>query len=159
MIPVRVLFLCTGNSARSQMAEAFLRSLGGARFEVVSAGLDPSHGVNPYTIRVMEELGFDMSGHYAKHLNTYAGKIEFDYLITVCGHAEKTCPHFPGMGQRMHWGFEDPAAFQGPDDAKLAKFREIRDQIRARVSQWVSEDPQPASPEGPTVGPVLLRRP
>ena len=159
MNPVRVLFLCTGNSARSQMAEAFLRRLGGDRFEVVSAGLDPSHGVNPFTLRAMAELGFDMSGHYAKHLSEFAGKVDFDYLITVCGHADRTCPHFPGMGRRLHWGFEDPAALEGSDEDKLARFREIRDQIRERVAQWIAEDPQPTTPDSPAVGPILLRRP
>jgi arsenate reductase len=142
MDKTRVLFLCTGNSARSQMSEAFLRRLGGDRFEVYSAGLDLAPRVNPLAIRAMAELGYDLSAHYVKHLDTYAGKIEFDYLITVCGHAEETCPFFPGMGQRLHWPFDDPAAFEGGDEAKMAKFREVRDQIRARIEAWLAQGAQ-----------------
>jgi len=136
----RVLFLCTGNSARSQMSEAFLRRLGGDRFEVYSAGLELAPRVNPYAVRAMAELGYDLSTHYVKYLDEFRGKIEFDYLITVCGHAEETCPFFPGMGQRLHWGFEDPAAFEGDDEAKLARFRQIRDQIKERIEGWLAQD-------------------
>lgn len=135
----RVLFLCTGNSARSQMAEAFLRKYGGDRFEVYSAGLDPAKGIHPLTIKVMEERGFDMQGHYAKDIAQYLGKVHFGYLITVCDRAEQNCPIFPGMGQRLHWSFEDPVAFQGTEEEKLAKFREVRDQIEARVRAWLQE--------------------
>ena len=136
--PVKVLFLCTGNSCRSQMAEAWLRFLGGASFEVYSAGLEP-HGINPGTIAVMEEVGIDLSSHRSKNLDEYKGKIEFDYLITVCGNADERCPYFPGMGTRMHWPFNDPAAFTGPEDEKLAVFRKVRDQIKARIEQWLNE--------------------
>jgi arsenate reductase len=134
----RVLFLCTGNSARSQMAEAWLRQLGGERFTVFSAGLEP-HGVNPFTIQVMEETGYDMSDHRSKHLEEFIGKIDFDYLITVCGNADERCPVFPGMGTRIHWPFEDPAAYQGTDEEKLAFFQNIRDQIQAKIQDWLEQ--------------------
>ena len=137
--PIKVLFLCTGNSCRSQMAEAWLRELGGDRFEVYSAGLEP-HGVNPNTIVVMEELGIDMSGHRSKQLDEYIGKVNFDYLITVCGNADERCPYFPGMGARMHWPFQDPAAFVGPEDEKLDFFRKVRDQIKEKIQSWLDED-------------------
>lgn len=133
-----VLFLCTGNSARSQMAEAWLRELGGSQFTVYSAGLEP-HGVNPYTITVMEETGYDMSSHHSKHLDEYQGKIEFDFLITVCGNADERCPFFPGMGARLHWPFEDPAAVVGSDELKLAFFRKVRDQIQTKIQTWLDE--------------------
>ena len=137
MNKTRVLFLCTGNSARSQMAEAFLRKYGGDRFEVFSAGLEPSI-INPLTVQVMEEAGLDMSGHFAKGLTQYLGKVHFGYLITVCDRAEAKCPVFPGMGVRLHWSFEDPAAFQGSAEEKLGKFRQVREQIRTAVQEWLS---------------------
>jgi arsenate reductase (thioredoxin) len=135
---LHVLFLCTGNSCRSQMAEAWLRALGGEDFQVYSAGLEP-HGVNPYTITVMEEAGIDMGAHSSKHLDEYMGKIDFDYLITVCGNADERCPFFPGMGTRLHWPFEDPAAFIGPEQEKLAAFRDARDQIKTKIQSWLAE--------------------
>ena len=137
MNKTRVLFLCTGNSARSQMAEAFLRKYGGDRFEVFSAGLEPSI-INPLTVQVMEEAGLDMSGHFAKGLTQYLGKVHFGYLITVCDRAEAKCPVFPGMGVRLHWSFEDPAAFQGSAEEKLGKFRQVREQIRTAVQEWLN---------------------
>lgn len=133
---LKVLFLCTGNSCRSQMAEAWLRELDGDAFEVYSAGLEP-HGVNPFTISVMEELGIDMSEHRSKHLDEFIGKMTFDYLITVCGNADERCPFFPGIGTRLHWPFEDPAAFVGPDDERLTAFRDVRDQIKAKIESWL----------------------
>jgi arsenate reductase (thioredoxin) len=134
----KVLFLCTGNSARSQMGEAMLRKYAGDRFEIHSAGLDPSV-INPYTVRVLEEVGIDTSEQHAKPLSIYAGKMHFGYLITVCSKAEERCPIFPGMGLRLHWPFEDPAAFEGSDEETLAKFREVRDQIEAKVKSWLQE--------------------
>ena len=135
----RILFLCTGNSARSQMAEAFLRKYAGDRFEAHSAGLEPK-GVNPFTIQAMQEVGIDISGQTSKGVDTYLGKVLFQYLITVCDDADKNCPTvWPGVNQRMHWSFEDPAAFEGTDDEKLAKFREIRDQIEGRIQAWLEE--------------------
>lgn len=138
MSKARVLFLCTGNSARSQMAEALLRKYAGDHFEVYSAGLEPK-GLNPYTIKVLEEIGVDTSQHYSKTLDTFMGKVHFGYLITVCSNAEENCPVFPGMGVRLHWPFEDPAAYEGSEEETLQKFREVRDQIDARVRQWLKE--------------------
>lgn len=134
----KVLFLCTGNSARSQIAEAFLRKYAGDRFEVFSAGLVPK-GINPLTVRVMDELGIALTGQTSKHLNQFICKIDFDYLITVCDSAAEMCPVFPGMGIRLHWSFEDPAALQGTDQEKLAKFRQVRDQISQRIQSWLAE--------------------
>ena len=139
MSRVKVLFLCTGNSARSQMAEAFLRKYGGEQFEAYSAGLEPKE-IHPYTNRVMEEVGVSLSGRYSKHLKEYMGKVHFGYMITVCNEADKNCPTaFPGMGQRIHWSFEDPGAFEGTDEEKLAKFREVRDRIERRIKEWLIE--------------------
>jgi arsenate reductase len=136
----RVIFLCTGNSARSQMAEAFVRTYAGDRFEAHSAGLEPK-GINPYTIRVMEELGISLDGQYSKSVNEYLGKVHFSYLFTVCGHAEANCPRiFLSQGIHKHWDFEDPAAFVGTDDEKLGKFREVRDLIDTRVKSWLAEN-------------------
>ena len=134
----RVLFLCTGNSARSQMAEAFLRKYGGEQFEAYSAGLEPK-GLNPFTVQVMQEVDIDVSGQQSKGVGTYLGKVLFQYLITVCDDAEKNCPStWPGISKREHWSFEDPAALVGTDEEKLAKFREIRDQIETRIKAWVA---------------------
>ena len=139
MQQTRVLFLCTGNSARSQMAEAFLRKYASDRFEAHSAGLEPKP-LNPLTVKVMEEVGVDMSGHKSKGFETYLGKMLFQYLITVCDDAEKNCPStWPGVSNRLHWHFEDPAALIGTDEEKLAKFRQVRDQIDEKVKAWVAE--------------------
>ena len=136
----QVLFLCTHNTARSQMAEALLRKHAGDRFEVHSAGYEPTD-INPFTRRVMEEVGLDLSGQCAKGVKEYLGKINFAYVIIVCDRAEKICPTaFPSISrQRLFWPFEDPVAFEGTDEEKLAKFREIRDQIDRRILQWLSE--------------------
>ena len=135
MTKPKVLFLCTGNSARSQMAEGFVRTYAGDRFEVFSAGLEPSF-INPLTIQVMEEKDVNMTGHYSKGLDQFLGKVHFAYLITVCSRADEKCPIFPGMGQRLHWPFEDPAAFQGSPEERLAKFREVRDEIEAKIKEF-----------------------
>lgn len=135
----RILFLCTGNSARSQMAEAFLRKYAGDRFEPHSAGLEPK-GLNPLTAKVMEEVGIDVSGQTSKGVDTYLGKKLFQYLITVCDDADKNCPSvWPGVNQRMHWSFQDPAAVDGSDEEKVAKFREVRDLIEAKIKNWLVE--------------------
>jgi arsenate reductase len=135
----KVLFLCTGNSARSQMAQAFLNHFAGDRFEAYSAGLEPK-GIHPYTRKVMEEVGLDLMEHTSKHLSEYMGKVHFGYLITLCSDADEKCPStFPGMGRRLHWAFEDPAAFQGTDEETLEKFRQVRDQIERRVKEWVED--------------------
>jgi arsenate reductase (thioredoxin) len=139
MSRTRVLFLCTGNSARSQMAEAFLRKHAGDRFEAHSAGMEPK-GIHPLTIQVMQEAGLDMSGHTSKGFETYLGKLLFEYLITLCDDAEKNCPTtWPGVSNRLHWHFEDPAAYVGTDAEKLARFRQVRDQIDEKVKAWVAE--------------------
>ena len=139
MPQTRVLFLCTGNSSRSQMAEGFLRKYAGDRFEAHSAGLEPKP-LHPLTVKVMEEAGVDMSGRTSKGFETYLGKILFQYLITVCDDAEKNCPTtWPGVSNRLHWNFEDPAAFQGTQEEKLAKFRQVRDLIEEKVKAWIAE--------------------
>ena len=130
----RVLILCTGNSARSQMAEGLLRHDAGARFEVFSAGVEPSR-VRPEAITVMEEIGIDLAGHRSKHLNEFAGQ-RFDYVLTVCDHARESCPVFPGPVQRIHRNLTDPAAVEGPQEERLAMFRKVRDEIRAYVSKF-----------------------
>ena len=135
----RVLVLCTGNSARSQMAEAFLRQLGGEAFQAFSAGLEP-RGLNPFTVHVMQEVGIDMSAHRSKGIDEFLGKEHFQYLITVCHDAEQNCPRvWPGVHARLHWSLEDPAAFEGTEEEKLEKFRQVRDLIRTRVEEWVKE--------------------
>ena len=133
----RVLFLCTTNSARSQMAEAFLKKYGGDKFEAYSAGLEPK-GIHPYTEQVMREIGIPLTNQYSKSFREYMGKVHFAYLITVCAEAEKNYPRtFPGVGQRLHWTFEDPAAFEGSDEEKVAKFREVRDKIEQEIKKWL----------------------
>ena len=143
----RVLFLCTGNSARSQMAEGLLRHYAGDHFEVYSAGIEPK-GINPYTLRAMDEIGIDIHGQQSKSVSTYLGRTIFSYVITVCSNAEANCPIFPGYTIRMHWPFDDPAAATGSDGEKLAKFRQVRDQIAARIQEWLVElgvSPAPGS--------------
>lgn len=143
MSTTRVLFLCTGNSARSQMAEAFLKKHGGDKYEAYSAGTEPK-GINPYTERVMEEVGISLADQYSKHVKEYMGRIHFAYVITLCDEAENSCPAiFPGMGQRLHWSFEDPAAFTGSEDEKLARFREARDGIERRIKEWLTKQEEP----------------
>ena len=133
-----VLFLCTGNSARSQMAEALLRMHAGDRFDVHSAGTDPK-GVNPLTIKVLEEIGIPTAGLRSKGVTEFLGKLPVRYLIIVCSGADKACPAvWPGTVQRMFWPFEDPAAATGTDGQRLLKFREIRDQIDERICDWLS---------------------
>ena len=135
----RVLFLCTHNSARSQMAEAFLRRYGHEYFEAHSAGLEPDE-LHPTTVQVMREAGFDLlaEGHRSKGLDEYFLKMHIGYLITVCENAEAKCPILPGVGVREYWGFEDPAAYAGTAEQKLAKFREIRDRIEERVRTFIA---------------------
>ena len=121
------------------MAEAFLRKYAGDCFEAHSAGFEPK-GVNPFTIQVMQEAGIDISGQTSKGVDTYLGKVMFQYLITVCDDADKNCPTvWPGVNKRMHWSFEDPAKFEGTEEQKLAKFREVRDLMDKRVKTWAAE--------------------
>ena len=124
----RVLILCTGNSARSQMAEGLLGHDAGDRFEVESAGTRPGR-VRPEAIAVMNELGIDISDHRSKHVDEFQGQ-SFDYVLTICDSAKENCPVFPNQTKRIHMGFEDPAAFQGTEQERLALFRRVRDQIR-----------------------------
>jgi arsenate reductase (thioredoxin) len=137
----KVLILCTGNTARSQMAEAFLKKYAGDRFEVYSAGYEPKE-INPLTRQVMAEKGFELEGHYSKGPGDFLGKMDIRYLIIVCEKAEKTCPKtFPGVLFRFFWPFDDPAAATGSDEEKLAKFRQVRDQIDQRIQLWLKEQP------------------
>jgi arsenate reductase len=143
-----VLFLCTGNSARSQMAEGLLRHYGGDLYRAYSAGVEP-RDIHPYTRQVMKEIGIDISGQRSKGVREYMGHKHFGYLITVCSDADAKCPTtFPGVGRRLHWPFEDPAAFAGSAEATLAKFREVRDQIRGRIAAWLDEQGTPPIEEG-----------
>jgi arsenate reductase len=131
----QILILCTGNSARSQMAEGLLREMAGDRYDVFSAGNKPSV-VNPLAIEAMHELGIDISGQRSKHLDEYL-KQPFDYVITVCDQAAETCPLFPGRAERIHWSFPDPAAVQGTHEERLEVFRRTRDSIATRLRQWL----------------------
>ena len=133
--PIKVLFLCTGNSARSQMAEGLLRSLGKQHFDVYSAGTHPKE-INPLAVAVMQESRIDISGQRSKDLSEFLGQ-DFDYIITVCDRARDNCPTFPGDNQRIHWSFEDPAAAVGDAHHKLEVFRRIRNEIRTRVAIWL----------------------
>lgn len=132
------MILCTGNSARSQMAEGLLRHLAGDRFEVLSAGVVPSH-VRPQAIEAMREIGIDISGHRSKAVDEFAGQ-EFDYVITVCNNARARCPVFPGKTERIHWSFDDPAAIEGDEAARLAVFRRVRDEIASRLRAFVVDE-------------------
>jgi arsenate reductase (thioredoxin) len=127
----RVLFLCTHNSARSQMAEGLLRDRAGDRFEVMSAGTEATH-VRPLAIRAMDEIGIDVSSQESKTLQRYLRE-PFDYVITVCDDANETCPFFPGAGSRLHWSFEDPSRAEDSEEERLAVLRSVRDRIRDRV--------------------------
>ncbi len=129
--PIRILFVCTGNSARSQMAEAFARVLGRGRIEAQSAGVEPK-GLNPNAVRVMQERGIDISGQRSKALD-HDEASRMDYLITVCGNAEKRCPVLPAGVLRIHWPLEDPATATGSPEDILEVFRRIRNEIEARV--------------------------
>ena len=127
----RVLVLCTGNSARSQMAEGLLRHEGGDRFEVFSAGTKPGT-VRPEATAVMNEIGIDISGHRSKSVDEFIGQ-PLNFLITVCDNAKETCPVFPGDVKRLHWPFDDPSAVEGSDEVRKAAFRRIRDRIHGRI--------------------------
>jgi arsenate reductase len=133
--PIRVLFVCTHNSARSQMAEVLLRRKGGADFEVYSAGTDVSR-VNPLTIRVLQDAGFDTSGLRSKSVDEFLGQ-SFDYVVTVCDQARQACPVFPGSGASLHWGYEDPSEAEGTEEERLVVFRRVFTQIAERIGQFV----------------------
>ncbi len=132
----RVLIVCTGNVARSQMGEGLLRHMAGDRFEVFSAGLLPSY-VRPHAIAVMHELGIDISHHRSKSLNEFRDA-RFDYVITVCDHAKERCPVFPGPVKRIHWSIDDPVGF-GPEAAQLDAFRSARDELQKRLQAFIEQ--------------------
>ena len=127
----RVLILCTGNSARSQMAEGLLRHDAGHKFEVFSAGVDPT-SVRPEAIEAMKEIGIDVSGQRSKSVDEFKGQ-QFDYVITVCDNANQQCPLFPGKADRIHWSIDDPAAVTGNEKARSDAFRFARDELRERL--------------------------
>ena len=133
----KVLFLCTGNSARSQMAEAFLRQEAGEQFEALSAGIEP-RGLRPLAVKVMREIGIDISQQRSKDVRECMGML-IPYVITVCDKARQHCPVFPATYKYMHWSIQDPAAAQGTDEEKLAAFRQIRDEIASRIERFVTD--------------------
>jgi arsenate reductase len=136
-----VLFLCTHNSSRSQMAEAFLRKYAGDRFNVYSAGLEPTE-IHPMTRQVMHEIGLDLDDHYAKGVRTYLGRLLVSYLIIVCETANSRCPHtWPGLEirKRLFWPFDDPAAAEGTEEERLQEFRRVRDQMEQRIKLWLKD--------------------
>lgn len=139
----RVLFLCTGNSCRSQLAEGWLRHLAGDRLVALSAGTHPQ-GVNPRAIAVMAEVGVDISGHTSDVITDFLGDPP-ELVITVCGNAAETCPTFPGATQVLHWPFPDPADATGSEEEILAEFRAVRDAVRARITTWLEEGAEPLS--------------
>ncbi|MBN1688224.1 MAG: arsenate reductase ArsC [Candidatus Omnitrophica bacterium] len=137
----KVLFVCIHNSGRSQMAEAFLKVLGGDRFEVESAGLDPGR-LNPIVVEAMREAGIDISTNRTKSIqDVLKGRKTFDLLITVCDETSaERCPTVPGSGQRIHWDFEDPASFKGSSEEKLKKTRAVRDKIKKTIQEWLKKE-------------------
>lgn len=135
----KVLIICTGNAARSQMAEGLLRHDAGDRFEVFSAGIYPSY-VRPLAIEAMREVGIDISAHRSKSVEEFADQ-DMDYVITVCDHANEVCPTFPAKTKRIHWSIADPVIASGGDEAQLQAFRVARDDIRQRFRKWLAEEP------------------
>ena len=133
--PIRVLFVCTHNSARSQIAEALLRRYGGEDFEVRSAGTEATQ-VNPYAVRVLDEQGIDWSGARSKVIDGFLDE-RFDYVITVCDRARETCPVFPGSTNSLHWGLDDPSEVDGTDEEKLAAFRRTAQEVAARLRPFI----------------------
>ena len=138
MDKIKVLFVCIHNSARSQMAEAFLKKYGGDRFEVESAGLEPGK-LNPIVVDVMKEVGIDISQNKTKSVfGFYKQGKQYDYVVTVCDESQSgACPVFPGKGERLHWGFSDPSQFQGSLEGKLRQTRAVRGQIEGKVKDWL----------------------
>lgn len=132
---LRVLFLCTGNSARSQMAEGLLRFFGKDDFDAFSAGSEP-HGLNPHAVQVMAELGIDIAQQRSKHLNEFQDQ-SFDYVITVCDREHERCPTLPGDPARIHWSYPDPVVVVGDEQTQLRAFRKVRDEIRERLRLWI----------------------
>lgn len=137
MMNRKVLFLCTGNSCRSQMAEGFLRHLAGNRFDVASAGTHPV-GLNPGAVEVMREIGIDISPHWSKRVDEYLDT-RFDYVIAVCDRAKETCPVLPAASSQLHWSFDDPAAAQGTAEERRAVFRRVRDEITEHIRRFIAQ--------------------
>jgi arsenate reductase len=135
---LRVLILCTGNSARSQMAEGWLNALGGDRFQAFSAGSAPAGSVHPLAIHAMAEAGVDISRHRSKSMFTFLDQ-PFDYVITVCAPAAEACPIYPGPARRLHWPLDDPAAATGSEEERMAEFRRVRDEIHAQLVAFMEE--------------------
>lgn len=136
----KVLFLCTGNSCRSQMGEGLLRSMAGTRFEVASAGMNPAPTVHPLAVRVMDEIGIDISGQTPKGIEAYLGMEWIQYLLIVCNKAHGTCPRiWPNLPDqnRLYWPFDDPAEAEGTEEERLAEFRRVRDEIRQTLAEWL----------------------
>jgi arsenate reductase len=138
--PLRVLFLCTHNSSRSQMAEGLLRTRGGSTFAVFSAGTEP-RTVHPLAIKVMQELGIDIRDQRAKGIETFATEPPMDLVVTVCHEAQEACPIFPNAHRQVHWGFPDPSRVTGTEQERLAAFRHIRDLIAAKIGQFLGRKP------------------
>lgn len=137
-----VLFLCTHNSARSQMGEGWLRHLAGDKFEVLSAGTEPSR-LHPLAARAMTEIGIDVSGHRSKGLEGILGHVPIRYAIIVCARASRECPRiYPALGEVLHWPFDDPSAATGTEDEQLAEFRRVRDEIGERLRAWLATTPE-----------------
>ncbi|HEX9917052.1 MAG TPA: arsenate reductase ArsC [candidate division Zixibacteria bacterium] len=139
----KVLFLYTANSSRSQMAQGFLRSLAGNKYDAQSAGISPSI-LNPLAVRVMQEIGIDISKQNSKSVEVCL-KEKFDYIITVCENARETCPNFPGGANKSYWSFEDPANSSGDEDEKMKGFRKVRDQIAEKIRGFIKIAPEPPS--------------
>lgn len=133
----RVLFLCVHNSCRSQMAEGLLKHFADDRFETFSAGNKPTE-VNPFTIKVMKEIGIDITDHYSKSVNEFLGQ-SFDYVINVCDDAKESCPVFPGAAKKLHWSFEDPASDERSEIEKLQLFRRVRDEISFKIKEFIEK--------------------
>lgn len=138
MNKAKVLFLCTGNSARSQMAEALLRSAAGDRFDAFSAGLRPRE-VHPLAVQAMAEAGIDLGNQRAKSVSEFLGHVHFGFLITLCDRALADCPTFPGIATRLHWPIDDPAVARGSEAEQLAVFRRVRDELTQRIAAFVQE--------------------
>lgn len=139
-LPIRVLFLCTHNSSRSQMAEGLLRARGGEAYEVFSAGTMP-RVVHPLAIKAMQEIGIDISNHSAKSLERFREQAPMDLVITVCDDAAEACPYFPNARLQVHWGFPDPSQVQGSEEERLSAFRQIRDLIATHIDRFLSFHP------------------
>lgn len=138
--PLRVLFLCTHNSSRSQMAEGLLCTRGGSHFQVFSAGTQPQT-VHPLALKVMQEIGIDLSDHTAKGIEVFATEPPMDLVITVCHEAQEICPFFPHTRSQVHWGFPDPSRMNGTEEERLTAFRHIRDLIAAKINQFLDRTP------------------